>query len=61
MWKAEWFDEHEDALEIVNNLYDWFRVERVYEMFAKHHHDLFIKQKGKKAQDEDDIPVELLN
>jgi len=61
MWKAEWFDEHEDALEIVNNLYDWFRVERVYEMFAKHHHDLFMKQKGKKAQDEDDIPVELLN
>ncbi len=63
-WKAQWFDSHEDALEIVNNLYTYFRVEKVYEIFAKVQYDLFKKQQGKrKTEEEEDLscPVELLN
>ena len=63
-WKSQWFNSHEDALEIVNNLYTYFRVEKVYELFAKHQYDLFKKQQGKqKTEEEEDLscPVELLN
>ena len=63
-WKAQWFDSHEDVLEIVNNLYTYFRVEKVYEIFAKVQYDLFKKQQGKrKTEEEEDLscPVELLN
>ena len=63
-WKAQWFDSHEDALEIVNNLYTYFRVEKVYELLAKVQYDLFKKQQRRdKTEEEEDLscPVELLN
>jgi len=63
-WKAQWFNSHEDALPIVNNLYTHFRVEKVYELFAKVQYDLFKKQQRKqKTEEEEDLscPVELLN
>ena len=63
-WKSQWFDSHEDALPIVNNLYTHFRVEKVYELFAKHQYDLFKKQQRRdKTEEEEDLscPVELLN
>ena len=63
-WKAQWFDSHEDALEIVNNLYTYFRVEKVYELLAKVQYDLFKKQQRRdKTEEEADLscPVELLN
>jgi len=63
-WKSQWFESHEDALEIVNNLYTYFRVDKVYEIFAKVQYDLFKKQRGKQeTEEEEDLscPVELLN
>jgi hypothetical protein len=60
MWNSEWFEDHEDALKLIKNLYSYFDLEKVIETMARYHHDQHIQKQMKDAADEE-IPVELLN